>query len=331
MNKNLEIYFVTSVVDINVGSYRIWVNDLAQYFNDIGVKSSINKLPLSLNNKGVIILGKSNTHDYGHYKKQYPNNLIGIINPTGNVKYKADFIIVGSVEEKDSLSKNDQVFIFPLIERKYKGISHKIHHQKDRIVIGVHGSYTHLCKFNPHLKQAIEEFSQHVDIHLKVITNGGAPKWTYGKPKINNIEMIAWNLETFSEELMKCDVGVVPNISDDRPLFKKTSKGRGLYNTDYFFRFKNKSNSGRMFVFIQHGIPVIADLTPSNLHILGNPDNGYAVFSKDGWLKALKELSYAEKRNEISKSAFDTLQDLYDPIVWAKKLINNIQEINITC
>ena len=51
--------------------------------------------------------------------------------------------------------------------------------------------------------------------------------------------------------------------------YLKTNDIKGLYDTDYFFRMKNKSNPGRMFVFIQHGIPVIADLTPSNLHILG--------------------------------------------------------------
>ena len=90
---------------------------------------------------------------------------------------------------------------------------------------------------------------------------------------------------------------------------------------------KNKSNSGRMFAFIQHGIPVIADLTPSNLHILGNPENGYAVFSKDGWLNALKELSKAKKRNTISRNALIEFNRLYNPLEWVSKLANNIQQI----
>ena len=66
---------------------------------------------------------------------------------------------------------------------------------------------------------------------------------------------------------------LVPNITDNSPLFKRTSKTKGLY-VQIIFRMKNKSNASRMFAFIQHGIPVVADFTPSHLHILGNPENG---------------------------------------------------------
>ena len=168
--------------------------------------------------------------------------------------------------------------------------------------IGIHGSYTHLSKVNPHLKKALEEFSQNVRISLKIISNPMPKKWVDGKPKIKNIVVSDYNFTTFSNDILKCDIGLVPNITDNSPFFKKTSKTKGLYKNDFFFRFKNKSNSGRMFAFIQHGIPVIADLTPSHLHILGNPENGFAVFNKDGWLNAFKELSNARIRNTISKN-----------------------------
>jgi len=39
------------------------------------------------------------------------------------------------------------------------------------------------------------------------------------------------------------------------------------------------------------GIPVVADLTPSNLHILGDPRAGFAVLKKAGWLRAFPHLS----------------------------------------
>ena len=318
---------MTSVVDIGVGSYRIWIHDLAQYFNELGIEASINELPDNIKSNLVIILGKSDIGQCEHYKKKYPNNIIGIINPIAGILYSADFIIVGSIEEKDSLAKNKNVFIFPLIEGKYRKIMQKTHIDKDRIIIGVHGSYTHLSKFNPHLKEAIEEFSKDVNILLRVITNPNAPKWFYGRPKIPNIKILDWNFKTFSKDVSSCDIGIVPNIVDNTPIFKTTSRAKGLYKTDYFFRMKNKSNSGRMFVFIQHGIPVIADLTPSNLHILGSPDNGFAVFSKDGWLNALRELSNAKNRSKISRNALLTFNSLYDPIEWAIRLANNIQEI----
>ncbi len=327
MNKKIEICFVSSVMDNNVASYRIWVKDLAKYFNEIGIKSCVNEIPDNIKNNVIIILGKSDVHKCEDYKKKYPNNLIGIINPESGILYSADFIIVGSLEEKDSLAINKNVFVFPLIENQYRKITQKTHNDKDEIVIGIHGSYTHLSKVDPHLKKALEEFSKNVRIVLKIVSNPLPKKWLNGRPKIKNIVFSNYNFSTFSNELLNCDIGLIPNISDNTPLFKKTSVTKGLYRTDYFLRMKNKSNSGRMFAFIQHGIPVIADLTPSNLHILGNPENGFAVFNKDGWLNALTELSSAKVRNSISRNALKEFNRLYDPIKWASNLISNIQKI----
>ena len=222
---------------------------------------------------------------------------------------------------------NKNVFIFPLIENKYRKINQKIHNDKDEIVVGIYGSYTHLYKIDSHLKKALEEFSKKMKLKLKIISNPLAKRWRIGKPKIKDIIISDYDFTTFSDEVLKCDIGLVPNITDNSPLFKRTSKTKGLYRTDYFLRMKNKSNAGRMFAFIQHGIPVVADFTPSHLHILGNPENGFAVFNKDGWLNALRELSNAKTRNIISKNALSEFNRLYDPLRWAKKLIDDIQKI----
>ena len=92
-------------------------------------------------------------------------------------------------------------------------------------------------------------------------------------------------------------------------------------------RFKNKSNAGRAFVFHQLGIPVVADLTPSNLHILGNPKNGFCVLSTNGWLKAFRKLKDYKVRQEIANNAKDEFDRLYDPIIWAKDLYEEIRKI----
>ena len=265
MNKKIEICFISSNPDLNNGSYRIWVRDLATYMNQLNIKAHINRMPKNIKSNLVIILRKSDVTKIDDFKKKYPKNLIGIINPTVGIFYNADFIIVGSLEEKDSLSLNKNVFIFPLIENQYRKINQKKHLDKDKLIIGMHGSYSHLSKFNSNLKEALEEFSEKFEIELRIITNQMPTRWTYGRPKISKIKILNFNLNTFSRDLLKCDIGLVPNISDNTPLFKKTSNIKGLYSSDYFFRIKNKSNSGRMFVFIQHGIPVIADLTPSNI------------------------------------------------------------------
>ena len=43
-------------------------------------------------------------------------------------------------------------------------------------------------------------------------------------------------------------------------------------------------------------------MTPSNMIYIGNPDNGYAVLTEDGWFHALKDLCCEKKRNFISQS-----------------------------
>ena len=81
MVEEIEVYFITSTSDVNTASYRMWIKDLAQYFKELKIKAYINKLPNDLKNNGVIILGKSDVKKCKDYKKKFPNNLIGIINP----------------------------------------------------------------------------------------------------------------------------------------------------------------------------------------------------------------------------------------------------------
>src|SRR6056300_1330732 len=141
MSKKIEVCFFTNVVDDNVASYRIWVTDLAKYFNELGIQTYINKIPNNIKTNVVLILGKSDVNKCKDFKKNYPNNLIGIINPEGRILYSADFIIVGSTEEKDSLALNKNVLIFPLIENQYRNIIQKKHVDKDKIIICIHRSY----------------------------------------------------------------------------------------------------------------------------------------------------------------------------------------------
>ena len=92
-------------------------------------------------------------------------------------------------------------------------------------------------------------------------------------------------------------MGLVPNMSDVVELgdySKRVDNDQGLYSTDFAMRMKNKSNAGRSFVFHQLGIPVISDITPSNLHILGDPDCGYVAFNKNSWKKAIEALEHVK-------------------------------------
>ena len=325
-----KVVFFSSTNDLSLGSYRIWVHDLNHYMNEVGIESTLYKNGMDLSEYGVVICAKNDLHAANQIKRDFPEKKIGIINLSADKREQnVDFVIVGSIEEKDSLSHYENVFLYPLIERIYQKQSIKTHSKKNQVTIGYHGSYTHLSKFQPNLKVALEEISELHNIKLKIITSNKNFDWTVGRPNIDNIEIVKWNFDTVKSELLECDIGIVPNVTalDYRELGLSTSVDLGLYNTDYLLRFKNKSNAGRSYVFHQLGIPVVADITPSNLHILGNPDCGYAVCSVGGWKKALIELQDPNKRNFIAENAKREFDRLYNPQEWARRLYNETMEI----
>ena len=329
--KEKVIQFVSSTSHLATGSYRIWVNDLNSYFNKVSIPSFISS---DYNQESdIVICGKSDWQTAVKIKILFPEKKVGVINLSADKRdLPIDFVIVGSLEEADSLSCYKNVFLFPLIEDMYQSPQdYKTHAPVERLRIGFHGHYPHLNKFYPHLGPALEELEKKhkLDFELYIITSNTNPAWHIGKPNIKNIKIKRWDFNTIKQDLLSCDVGVVPNITNLtlEELKLKNSTDLGLYNTDYVLRMKNKSNAGRCFVFHQLGVPVVADFTPSNFHILGDPDNGYVAFNKETWLKALLELSNHKKRQDIANSAKKEFDRLYNPYDWAKKLYNNIGDI----
>jgi hypothetical protein len=318
-----KILFLPPSSSISTGSYRIWMKDLSHYLSQIKIDSKIGSNS-DVVNHDVIILGKGDHAKAKNIKEQ--NKKVGLINPAGGKNYNVDFIIVGSLEEKDSLSMNKNVILFPLIERLFQNKKIKDHQDKKTLKLCFHGHYPHLSKFEPFLKSALNEFSKEREIELLAIHGNPNFRWRHGKPDIK-VTFKRWNIKTIYEDISSCDIGLCPNATSLPRNTLQTSTDLGLYDTDYSIRFKNKSNAGRAFVFHQLGIPVIADLTPSHFHILGNPDCGHIAMSKDGWLNALRELTCKNHRNFIATNAKKEFNRLYNPLDWAKKLYNQILKL----
>jgi len=319
-----SVLFLANNTNLKMGSYRIWVNDLRSYFNQIGIHTAINEAP-QVDKFNIIILDKNSTNHLSKLKAAFPRKKIGIINLARNSKLSPDFVIVGSIEEMDSLSHHKNVILFPLIENLFQNCKQKKHEKADVLKICYHGHNLHLNAFYLGLKGALEKFHEEVPINLQIITGDKNPTWIKGRPDVP-ITHVQYDLNTIVDNILKTDIGIVPNIS----AVEKTPppiEGEGLFNTDYLIRFKNKSNAGRSFVFHQLGIPVVADLSPSHLHILGNPQNGFCVLSERGWLKAFRKLKDHQTRQKISDSAKDEFDRLYNPETWAKILYKNILEI----
>ena len=320
----MSICFICASADNKIGSHRIWVNDLCHYFKEMGIKCKIN-IP-NPQDYDIHIYSKNT---FG--KLKYPDKINGCINPPADKKHelrKYDFIIVGSIEEKDSMMKSvSNVFIYPLIEKMYMDVTPKVHTPKEQIVIGYHGNPNHLNHFHLGLKQALEKLKTKFNILLR-FTCANKHEWLLGKPDIP-MEFVKWNLKEITKTIQSFDIGVVTNISEfEQNKGLVTQLEKGLYNTDYIIRFKNKSNNGRILVLAQCGIPIVADITPSNLHLLGDPDNGFACLSKEGWYDALYKLCEDhELRNFVSQNAYREFHRLYEPRKWAEKLYKNILNI----
>ena len=321
----MNILFYSSHDDLSVGSYRIWVRDLNEYFNDIGVSSkiAIRDLP-DLSDYDVVIFGKGDYIKAEEVKSHNLDKKVGVINLASNVKnLGVDFIIVGSIEEQASHSGYKNVFLFPLIEKMYDdSILYKTHKKTDSIRIGFHGNVTHASKFTLGTNAAIEKLSKDISIELLVVSS--CPVDPSILPNVKYIVKI-WNYETVPRWLLSCDIGVVPNAVIGG--VHSESPSQGLFSTDYEMRFKNKSNAGRAFVFHQLGIPVVADITPSHFHIMGNPDCGYLVADEDGWYKSFLKLSDFRERQRIADNAKAEFDRLYNPYDWAKRLYDNIRRI----
>lgn len=324
----MKILFFTNSKNLSLGSYRIWINDLNSYFCECGLDSIITSDPINIDNCDVVICGKSDVHSAIEIKRRFPDKKIGVINLAADKKgLPIDFVIAGSLEEADSLSHYDSVFLYPLIEKMYQNkIDYKMHSHVDKLRIGFHGHYPHLSKFEPHLKNALERFNDECEVELLVITGNPEFKWKYGRPNIN-IAHRSWKLDMIKNDLLSCDIGIIPNVTSLSTEDTPTSIDRGLYNTDYMLRFKNKSNAGRCFVFHQLGIPVVADFTPSNFHILGDLKSGFVAHNENSWFKALMKLRDYKLRQKIADNAKVEFDRLYNPHAWAMRLYENILEM----
>ena len=332
----MKIDFFTHNPDNNSGSYRIWIRDLSRSLNEIGHTSRVlvGDTTIDRVDSDVIILGKSSYLSSSEIRKLFKDAKIGAINiPKDHVDDNIDFVIVGSLEEMCSMSEYDNIFIYPLIEREFENIAIKKHNESDKLRICFHGHYPHLAKFEPSLRQAIDNIAEDIKVDIVVIA-GGIPKdfhWIVGRPLKANIEVHQYKLETVSKHIQSCDVGVVPNVTDVMarvPQFKDiTSVDQGLYETDYCLRFKNKTNGGRAYVFYQHGIPVIHDMSPSSFEFMTQAESHIFAHDTISWEKSLRKLLDHEYRNKIAQINYNTFKEKYNPLEYAKKLVNFIEDV----
>jgi hypothetical protein len=335
----MKIYFYKSG-NKNLGSERIYINNLSKWLKPFTKFTKTGNQII----KGpqIFIMSKYCSPEKIHKAKSFGKTLVGLIHPSDSNKYEmaklktADFLIVGSVEEKSyyqSYSKN--VFRFPQIE-DYK-LSLKKHTKKNKIIFGYHGNLENLESSNQNYKIALEKLSKKIDLEFWVIYDKSLGKWK-NQPNIK-IKTFNWSENNLIKFLKKIDIGVVPSTNSfflDKDfsnsnflikLFKKYSDKIGR-NNDFIIKFKNNANAGRSHLFHQAGIPIVADFWPSHFEILSNDNCGYLAHSLNSWYYGLEALAMSHTvRNKTSISAFHKFNQLYKIKDWSKSLYINIKKL----
>ncbi|MAH43385.1 hypothetical protein CL614_06765 [archaeon] len=339
INNSLKIVFLVANVNITSGSYRIWVNDYCRYFNAIGVNSKIltlqNTTEEIIKDTDVLIMGKCLHGDikslFDQTKKANPDILIGTITPPRDLtSVNFDFVMVGSLEEADSLSFYDNIILNAHIESLYYNSDIKTHSPVDILKICYHGWTPHLFSFVGGLKMALEDFSKSRKIELNILSEKSESEinWTadLGRPDIP-IVFKKWNIATVRDDIGQCDIGICPGVHDLTFQLSTINQNHGKFQSDYIMRYKNKTNNGRALAFMALGVPVIADFSPSNFHLFGDEKNGYVAHTPMGWLRSFNRLSDFNIRNKVAKNAKIFLDNNYDPYNWALRYYSSILEI----
>lgn len=330
----MKIIYLADKPDVRRGSYRIWVHDSIASLTAIGQDCSlhgINALPrLVYDVDHAVIVDKADLHQIP--KRLSRRCLLGAINPPAELGDRFDFAIVGSVEEKIALSGNfARILISPLIERTFADYCPPERTERSEIKIGYHGNSLHLSAMAASgLTSAIEDFAATLSasgrqLSLEVVTENAKPRWRHGRPDVP-VQFHAYDPDMIRNVISRCDIGVVPNAHAGHVgrlssyLMRKVLQ-MDVHSSDYALRFKSKSNFGRALVFMQLGVPVVADLTPSHLALIEDAETGHLAFSRASWLSAFNLLANRAHNDRISRAARNLVDRRYPQDLNSRKLV----------
>ncbi len=276
---------------------------------------------------------KEDLEELKKIKTKFPTLKTAIIDPRGDmvdnyVKY-CDFFIVDSIEMRDYFSKYQlpiyTYYEYPCFESELKN-----HNKKDKIIIGYHGNKVHLTAMFPKITSALEILSNEYKIEFWPIYDfKGLGYWNIGTPKNLKIKHIQWYPDVYINEMLDMDIGLAPACMP----IKNTSKVSRFFldsDEDYTIKFKMPSNPGRLAVFAQLGIPVVADFLPSHIQFIDHGESGFLAESTGAWYQSLKSLIVSHKlRKKISLNMRNTYLNNFEFDNQNKKFYIWLQEFSI--
>lgn len=234
-------------------------------------------------------------------KDANPRLKIGVVDPRPGYRHDSrivDFIVANGWEMRDAYAMAcDRIFIYPI----YKEIDpfSRVHRDRNSICLGYHGNRVNLQIATPALSQAIDRLGREFDVELKAMYNvkefGGLTKPVCG-PHVR-FTPVQYDEDGITEFLLGVDIGLVPNlIPYQMPLLHRARIRiyRGLYNyhrSDVIQRYKSTANPGRLFYFIQAGIPVVSGNLASTGQLVRDGEDGFLATTAGAWYRALRSLA----------------------------------------
>ena len=286
-----------------------------------------------------VVLFMGYDHKIEEAKRVNPKIKVGVIDPrppSKNQPLDADFIIANGMELQDwcfqYCSNVFNYYIYPVLPHKIR------HHEKsETIKLGYHGNMIHLEAMQPRISDAIVELHKEIPVEFVAMYNiEELGEWN-DEALTNHgvtVKHIQWSDDNYEKYIAETDIGIIPNlmpIDNSDEIKRDMQSNHTIYNehvTDYLFRFKASSNAGRIFVFAQFGIPVIADMFPSAISIVDHEKNGYIAYSTGSWLHSLQNLALdLSLRKQMGKALSEKFNEDYSPEVQNKHLVAFLNQL----
>jgi glycosyltransferase involved in cell wall biosynthesis len=246
-----------------------------------------------------------------------PHARVGIVDPRGPQCPSfggADFLLVNGIETRDWFADHfANIFIYYIYPDLQ--LTPRRHVQNTPLIVGYHGNKVHLQTMYPYTIAALEALGDEYRIELWAIYNVaelGPCEFPLADPRKVKVREIQWSEAALKQYVPQMDIGLVPNlipIADGERARRSLPVCPRLFNeqeSDCLFRFKCTTNAGRVFVFAQCGVPVVADMVPSALDSIRDGESGFLAASAGGWYLALKSLAEsAERRTQFGARLWD--------------------------
>lgn len=266
-------------------------------------------------------------------KQRNSNILVGLADPkpgsVASVK-RADFLLVSSIEQREIFCRyNPNIFIYHMFP-EFDSFFVK-HTEKENIKIAYHGNKVHLNGFYNHLTPALNKLGERHKIELYAIYNIRAfGKWKIGRPDESKCRVhdLQWYENCYKDYFRDIDIGLAPNFcAGRRERWKRIIPDPIRYffpvtAMDHQLHYKFSANPGRLFVFSEFKIPVVAEGSPSVCNMVHDDETGKIVLTSHGWYHALEDLIQdAEKRQRLADGLYEEVKRCYSREETFRKLI----------